>query len=135
MVVDDLGIPHAGEDAVDVGGFGLIAGEEVAVVIVADVFLPEARHAVELALGWVGVAHVPVGDQLHAVGIGEGAEDDVVKLYAVRLFGELLQVFGLLGVVDELVVVADVMAELLLWGGNVAARNSGLSESGGYDEE
>ena len=30
------------------------------------------------ALGGVGVAHVPVGDELHAVGIGEGAEDDVV---------------------------------------------------------
>src|SRR4051812_13717624 len=78
MVVDDLGIPDAGEDAGDVGGFGLIAGGEGAGVIVGGVFLPEARDAVELALGWVGVAHVPVGDQLHAVGIGKGAEDDVI---------------------------------------------------------
>ena len=31
MVVDDLRIPDAGEDAVDVGGLGLVAGEEVAI--------------------------------------------------------------------------------------------------------
>ncbi len=78
MVVDDLRIPDAGEDAVDVGGLGLVAGEEVAVVVVADVLLPEARDAFHRALGRVGLAHVPVGDELHAVGVGEGAEDDVV---------------------------------------------------------
>ncbi len=226
VVVDDLRVPDAGEDAVDVGGLGLIAGEEVAVVVVADVLLPEAGDAVEQALGGVGVAHVPVGDELHAVGVGEGAEGDVVveeahrlrvgfgvelvdgldellgadgfrgveaavdpddclalfgeglglivgeafgegelladvavvlevlhvlgrgddghvlmaafggeadvdELHAVGFFGELLEVLGFLGVVDELEVVADVVAELLLGGGDVAAGGSGGLGQGG----
>ena len=60
-----------------------------------------------------------------------GGEADVDELHAVGLFGELLEVFGLLGVVDELVVVADVVTELLLGGGDVAAGGSGGLGQGG----
>ena len=82
MVVDDLRIPLAKEDAAFVGGFGHVVHVVVAVVVVADVLLPEtwgaAGGAVGDASGGVGLALVPVGDEVEAVGVDEDAEDDVV---------------------------------------------------------
>ena len=43
-----------------------------------DVFVVEARKAIHGSLERVGFAHVPVGHQLLAVGVGVDAEDDVV---------------------------------------------------------
>ncbi len=82
VVVHDLRIPLAEEDAGDVGGLGHVVHVEVAVVVVADVVVPETRRSAGGALGdalfgdWL--AHVPVGDKVHAVGVVEDAEDDVV---------------------------------------------------------
>ncbi len=82
MVVHDLWIPLAEEDAAHVGALGHVVHVEVAVVVVADVVLPEARCAAGRAFGdaFFGyrLAHVPVGDEVHAVGVVENAEDDVV---------------------------------------------------------
>ena len=52
----------------------------------ADVLLPEARDVVgSLALLGNRLAHVPVGDQLHAVGVGVHGQDDHVVEDAQRL--------------------------------------------------
>ena len=51
----------------------------------ADVLLVEPRQVAGLALARILVTHVPVGDQLHAVGIDVRGEDDHVAEEAQRL--------------------------------------------------
>ena len=57
---------------------GKVGHEEVAVVVVARVLLVEPRMCMSSALQRVLVLHVPVGHELHAVGIRVHGEDDVV---------------------------------------------------------
>ena len=86
MVVHDLREPLAVEDPVDVHRLRLVHHVEVAVVVVADVLLVEPRQLAGAAILLVRLAHVPVGDQLHAIGIGVRREDDDVLQDALRLF-------------------------------------------------
>ena len=80
MVVHDLRKPFVVKLAIDVGGFLHVGHVEIAIVVVADVFLPKARNVLERALAGVGLAHVPVGNQFHAVRIGvRGQNDNVVE--------------------------------------------------------
>ena len=78
VVVHDLRKPLDEKLAIDVGGFLHIGHVEIAVVIVADVFLPKARDVLKRALGGLGLAHIPVGNQLHAVRVGMGGQNDNV---------------------------------------------------------
>ena len=50
MVVHDLREPFAVKDAIDVRRFRHVAHEEVPVVVVADVFVPETGNAIRAAL-------------------------------------------------------------------------------------
>ena len=80
MVVDDLRIPFAEHHARQVHRFDGGGHDEVAVVVVADVFVIEAGQADEGTFLRIFLAHIPVGHELDAVGIGErGEQDDVVK--------------------------------------------------------
>ena len=101
VVVDDLREPLAVEHAADVLGLRLVHHVEVAVVVVPDVLLVEARNLTGAALFRFGVAHVPVGHQLHAIGVGVRGEDDHVAQDAQRL---------VIGLADEL---KDGLGELL----------------------
>ena len=65
--------------------FGHVHHEEVAVVVVADVIAPKAWDAGSAAIFMGGVAIVPVGDEVHAVGVIEDGEQDVVLEKAHRL--------------------------------------------------
>ncbi len=85
MVVDDLREPLAIQHAVHVLRLGLSVSVEIAVVVVADVFLIEARQSRQRPVLRILVAHVPVGDQVHAVGIGVNKENDDVIENAQRL--------------------------------------------------
>ena len=85
VVVEQLRKPLVIERAVDVLGLGLGRGEEVAVVVVADVLLVEPRQVGEGPQLRVLVAHVPVGDQLVAVRVGVHEENDAVVQEAQRL--------------------------------------------------
>lgn len=78
VVVDDAGEPLDGHLAVHVGGFYLAGEEKIAVVVVADVLLVEPGEVRHAALEGIFFAHVPVGDEFLAVGVGQDAEDDVV---------------------------------------------------------
>ena len=78
LVVDDLRVPFAEQLPVDVGRLGHRRHEAVAVVIVADVLVVQARQRAELALLRVLVPHVPVRDHLHAVRIVLAEQDDGV---------------------------------------------------------
>ncbi len=86
VVVHDLREPLVVHDAVHVLRLGLGVGVEVAVVVVADVLLVQPRQAGQTTVSsgpWL--AHVPVGDQVHAVGIGVDEQDDHVVENAQRL--------------------------------------------------
>ena len=85
VVVENLRQPLVVEDAVDVLGLGLRRGEEVAVVVVADVLLVEARQARGAALQRIRIPHVPVGDEIVAVGVGVDEEDDALVEESHRL--------------------------------------------------
>ena len=85
LVEDDLREPFAEQHPVDRHRLRHLRHEAVAVVIVADVFLVETRERFELALRRIGVAHVPVGDQLQPVGIVVAEQDDRVVQQALRL--------------------------------------------------
>lgn len=101
VVIENLREPLAIQHAVHVFGLGLRRAEEVAVVIVADVLLVELRQSVQRALLGHGVAHVPVGRQVVAVGIRVHEQNDAVVQNPHRLF---------VGAADEVV---DHLAELL----------------------
>ncbi len=80
VVVHDLRKPLDEKLAIHVGRFLHVGHVEIAVVIVADVFLPQARDVLQGAFGGIGLAHVPVGNEFHAVRIGVCREnDDVVE--------------------------------------------------------
>ena len=85
VVVENLRQPLVIEHAIDVLGLGLRRGEEVAVVVVADVLLVEPRQAGEAALRRIGIPHVPVGDEIVAVRVGMDEEDDALVEEAHRL--------------------------------------------------
>ena len=78
MVVENLRQPVVIEDAVDVFGLGLRRREEVAVVVVADVFLVQARQAGGAAPQRIGIPHIPVGDEVVAVRVRVDEQDDAV---------------------------------------------------------
>ena len=84
VVVENLRQPLVIQDAVDVLGLGLGRGEEVAVVVVADVVMVEARQPGGAPLQRIRVAHVPVGDELVAVGVGVHEQQDALVEEAQR---------------------------------------------------
>ena len=85
VVVENLRQPLVVEHAVDVLGLGLRRGKEVAVVVVADVLLVEARQPRGAALERIGIPHVPVSDEIVAVGIGVDEKDDALVQEPHRL--------------------------------------------------
>ena len=117
VVVDDLREPLVEHLPVHVGGFRHVGHVEIAIVVVADVLGVEPRQLVHAALarlferrvGILGAAHVPVGDEVLAVGVGLDVElDGVVEEahglrvgaadHLVDLLHELLRADGLGGV-------------------------------------
>jgi hypothetical protein len=79
LVVHDLRVPLDELLSRDGLGLRLVVGVGVAVVVVAHVLLVEPGN-VHRPLLRVGIAHVPVGDQLHPVRVDRGEEqDDVVQ--------------------------------------------------------
>ncbi len=70
------------------------------------------------------------GDDGHVLAAVFGGRADVDELHAVGFFGEGLPVRGELGVVGEVVVVADVEAEGLFRRGDFAWGVDGLAEAG-----
>ncbi len=117
VVIHDLREPLQEHDAIHVGGLRHVRHVEIAVVVVADVFVVEAGQVVEAAqrlhlqrrVGAFGPAHVPVGDELLAVGIGLDIELDAIVEQAHGLgvgtadhlvdhFHELLRTDGFGGV-------------------------------------
>ncbi len=109
MVVEQLWEPLVIQDAIDVLRLLLRGREELAIVVVADVFLVEARQAHKRARPGVAHAHVPVGHQVVAVRIGVHEEGyDVVQKphrlgvgaagHLVHHLGELLRAEGFRGV-------------------------------------
>ncbi len=78
VIDDDLRHPLAVQDAAHVDRLGLRPHVEIAVVVVARVLLIEARQVRQRSLARIGLAHVPVGDELVAVGIGVHGEHDHV---------------------------------------------------------
>ena len=101
VVIEDLREPLVVQHAVDVFGLGLRRGEEVAVVVVADVLLVQLRQVRQAPLLGIRRTHVPVRNQIVAVRIGMHEEDDHVVQNPHRLF---------IGAADHLV---DHLAELL----------------------
>ena len=80
MIVEDLRKPLVVENAVLVLRLGLRGHEEVAIVVVADVLLVQPRQLRHRPLLRIRIAHVPVGDEIVAVGIRVNEEDnDVVE--------------------------------------------------------
>ena len=84
LVIDDLRIPLAEQHPIDILGLGHRRHEAVAVIIVPDIFLVEARQRRHFALLGIGRTHIPVGDQFHAVGIVMREQDDAVVQHAHR---------------------------------------------------
>ena len=85
MVVEDLREPFVIQHAVDVFGLGLRGGEEVTVVVVADVFLIEAWQPGQRPLDRVRVAHVPVSHEIIAVRVRVHEQDDALVEQPHRL--------------------------------------------------
>ena len=85
MVVHDVRKPFAIEHAIHVLRLGLRVGVEIAIVVVADVLLIEPRQPVQRPLLFILFLHVPVGDEVHAVGIGVDEENDDVVENSQRL--------------------------------------------------
>ena len=85
VVVHDLRVPLLVHHPRHVLRLGLRDHIGVAVVVVPDVLLVEARDATGRALHGIGTAHVPAGDQLHAVRVGVGQERDHVVQEALGL--------------------------------------------------
>ena len=80
VVVHDLREPFDEELAVHVDGLAEVGHVEVAIVIVAGVFFVQTRGTVHDAFFGDGFAHVPLADEVVAIGIGMDAEnDDVLK--------------------------------------------------------
>ena len=86
VIVHDLRVPRAEENAVHRLRFRQRCHVRIAIVIVTGVLVIEARQSRRRALQSVGVAHIPVGHQLLPVGIGRDQEDDVVAEEAQRLW-------------------------------------------------
>jgi len=78
VVVHDLGEPLEEELAIHVDGFAEVGHVEVAIIVVSGVLLIEAGRAGHDAFFGDGFAHVPFADEVVAVGIGVGTEDDDV---------------------------------------------------------
>ncbi len=78
MVIDDLREPLAEELPIDIGRLGHRGQIVVAVVIVTDVLLIQARNRGVLALQRVLVAHIPGRDQLPSVRVQRREQDDHV---------------------------------------------------------
>lgn len=104
MVVHDLRVPVPEHQVIDVLRLRQVRHERVAIVVVARVFVVEERN-VHVPLQRVRVLHVPVGHQLHAVGIGVHGEDDVILEDAHRLF--VVAADQLVGRLDQLVGAKD----------------------------
>jgi hypothetical protein len=81
VVVHDLRNPLDGELAATCcGSPAAFSDVEVAVVVVADVLLIQPRDVARVPLLLVGLLHVPVRHQLHAVGVRvHGQDDEVVE--------------------------------------------------------
>ena len=84
-VVHELRIPLDEQNAILVRRLFHVHRDRIAIVVVADVFVVKPREAAERALLLVGDVHIPVGDELDAIGIRHGHEEDVVVEEAHRL--------------------------------------------------
>ena len=84
VIVHDLRIPLGVHHAAHVARLGQRVHVRVTVVVVARVLLVEARNTAGAPAQRVGLAHVPVRHQLHAVGVGVRHEDDRVTQEALR---------------------------------------------------
>ena len=76
VIVDDLGKPLLEQHPVDVGGLGKGGHVEITIVVVPRILLVQDRQPPRAAPQRVGLAHVPVGDQLHAVRINLNRQQD-----------------------------------------------------------
>ncbi len=85
VVIDDLREPLVEELPIDVGRLGHRRQIVVAVVIVTDVLLIQARNRRVFALQRILVAHIPGRDQLPSVRVQRGEQDDHVVQDALGL--------------------------------------------------
>ena len=94
VVVDDLREPIPEKDPVDRFGFWQRRHVKVPVVVVARVFVVELWNPIGRTPVRLAFAHVPVGDELHAVGIHEAVEyDNVIQKsggFRIRAAHELI---------------------------------------------
>ena len=86
VVVHDLRKPLQEQLAIHIGGFLHVGHVEIAIVVVTDVLGVEARQIIHVALvlrtqrsiQLFAAAHIPVGDEFLAVGVGLDEEHNVV---------------------------------------------------------
>ena len=69
VIVDDLRKPLVEQHAVDIGGLRQRRHVKITVVVVPRILLVQDGQAPRTSVQWIGLAHVPVGDQLHSVGV------------------------------------------------------------------
>jgi hypothetical protein len=85
MIEHNLRKPLLVEDAVHVDRLSLAGEKEVPIVVVADVLLVRARHAVHRPAHRLALPHVPVGDQCVPIGIRMHHEHDHIPQNPSRL--------------------------------------------------
>ena len=104
MVVHDDRMPLPEHEVIDVLRLVQIRHERITIVVVARVLVVQQRD-VHVARERVVVLHVPVRDELHAVGIRVHGEDDVILEDALRLVVVARE--ELVGRLDQLVRAED----------------------------
>src|SRR5687768_5362895 len=85
VVVHDLRMPGAEQDAVDCLRLGLRRHVGVAVVVVTGILLIKPGDTRGRAFRGDGLAHVPVRDEIHPIGIDQSGEEDVIAQEPHRL--------------------------------------------------
>ncbi len=76
---------HSRYHLVGIGALRHVRHVEVAVVVVTDVLLVQAGDVVRRSLHRVGLAHVPVRHELHAIRVNQRAQNDIVVQDPQRL--------------------------------------------------
>ena len=78
VVVDDLRKPLLVQHPVDVGRLGKGGHVEISIVVVPGILLVQDGHPLRTPPQRVGLTHVPIGNQLHAVRIHLNGQKDYV---------------------------------------------------------